>query len=180
MSGSSLNIYQRRSISAGISRSLNASAIKERIDSCKAVNLFRDLSLDAGYILNILYNLDKLSEMKAKEQKLNGPSQNIEQEFMQKFWKDVGKFSIKRRVESIETITSQICDTPNVDDVDVGEDPSVNSNDFGSNLDTLLSMAFDAYTSTIKSGAKCDASIAEWSFNCYEIYTRCVQFFGFN
>lgn len=179
MCGSSLNIYQRRSISAGISRFLNAAAIKERIDNCKIVSLFRDLSLDAGYILNILYNLDKLSEMKAKEQQSNGPSQNIEQEFMQNFWKDVSKFSIDNEVESIETIASHTCGIPNVDDFDV-ENSSVISNDFGSNLDTLLSMVFDSYTSNIKSGTKCDASIEENSFNCYDICTRCVRIFVFN
>lgn len=180
MCGSSLNIYQRRSISAGISRFLNAAAIKERIDSCKIVILFRDLSLNAGYILNILYNLDKLSEMKAKEHQSNGPTQNIEQEFIQKFWNDVSKFSIESEVESIETVASQTCGTPNVDDFDAGEDSSVISNNFGSNLDTLLSMAFDSYTSNIKSGTNCDASIDEHSFNCYEIYTRCVRIFVFN
>lgn len=171
MSGSSSNTYQRRSISAGISRSLDAAAIKERIDNCKIVSLFRDLSLDAGYILDILYNLDKLSEMKAKEQQSNGPSQDIEREFMQKFWKDVSKFSVEDTAENIQSDAPRSIDTPNID-IHVDKDSNAISNDFGSNLDTLLSMAFDSYSSNIKGGTKCDTSIVEHSFNCYEIYTR--------
>lgn len=174
VSGSSSNIYQRRSISAGISRSIDAANVKERIDSCKIVSLFRDLSLDAGYILNILYSLDKLSEMKAKEQQSNGPPQDIEQEFMQKFWKDISKFSIENAAESIEANAPQTGDAQNIDG-HVAEDSSAISNDFGSNLDTLLSMAFESYTSNIKGGTKCDTAIVEHSFNCYDIYTRCVH-----
>lgn len=150
---------------------LDAASIKERIDSCKIVNLFHDLSLDAGYILSILYNLDKLSEMKSKEeQQSSGESQDIEQEFMQKFWKEISKFDVDHSAESIET-NAQTVELQNVDG-NVEEDVKSMSNDFGSNLDTLLSMAFDSYTSNIKNGTKCDSTIVEKSFDCYETYTR--------
>lgn len=170
MSGSSSNIYQRRSISAGISRVLDAASIKTRIDGCEIVNLFRDLSLDAGYILNILYNLDKLSEMKATEQHSNGESQDIEQEFMQKFWSEASKFAMPHSVESIETNAATV-DVRNVGG-NAEEDLTSISHDFGSNLDTLLSMAFDSYTSNIENGTKCNSSTGADSFNCYETYTR--------
>lgn len=174
ISGSSSNIYQRRSISAGISRSLDAPNIKERIDSCKIVNLFRDLSLDAGYILNILYSLDKLSEMKANEQQTNGESQDIEQEFMQKFWMEASKFDVRNSTESIETNVQTAVDVPSiVDGDDIEEDLNSIPNNFGSNLDTLLSMAFDSYSSKIRGGTKSQPSIVvENSFDCYETYTR--------
>lgn len=174
MTGSTSNIYQRRSISAGISRFLDAASIKERIDGCKIVNLFRDQSLDAGYILNILYSLDKLTEMKAKEQQLNGESQNIEEEFMQNFWKEVSKFDMTDSTEIIETNAQSKVGESNVDG---NKEDNLNSisNDFGGNLDALLSMAFDSYTPNIQNTTKCNSLIAEHSFNCYEIYTRCIH-----
>lgn len=169
--GSTSNIYQRRSISAGISRFLDAASIKQRIDGCKIVNLFRDQSLDAGYILNILYSLDKLTEMKATEQQLNGESQNIEEEFMQNFWKEVSKFDVKNSAEIVETNAQTVGES----NIDGNQEDDLNSmsNDFGGNLDALLSMAFDSYTSNIKNSTTCSSMIAvEHSFNCYEIYTK--------
>lgn len=168
MSNSTSNTYQRRSISAGISRSLDAATIKERIDSCKIVNLFRDQSLDAGYILNILYSLNKLTEMKAKEQQLNSESQDIEAEFMQKFWKEAEKFNIENSTESKDT---------NIQADSIMDEEDGAASIFSGNMDALLSMAFDSYTSNIKNDTEDDSSMTTDSFNCYEIYTRCVFLF---
>lgn len=171
--GSTSNIYQRRSISAGISRLLDAASVKKRIDGCKIVNLFRDQSLDAGYILNILHSLDKLTEMKAKEQQLNGESQNIIDEFMQSFWKDINKFVVEGSANIYETN-----DKTGIEPVVGGREEADSSSPFfhRGNMDALLSMAFDSYTSDIKKNTKDNSLIAENSINCYEVYTRCVIF----
>lgn len=169
MTGSTSSIYQRRSISAGISRLLDAASVKKRIDGCKIVGLFRDQSLDAGYILNILYSLHKLTEMRAKEQQLNGESLDIEEEFMQSFWKEVNKFDMGNA--AVNETNEKIGVESNVD-CNKEDDSSSLFNEFSGNMDALLSMAIDSYTSNIENSTKDNTSTAENSINCYEIYAR--------
>lgn len=58
------NIYKVKAISSndGLPES-----VLETIRSCKLLQMLSDHSLEAGYIINILYNLDKLSEMRLQE-----------------------------------------------------------------------------------------------------------------
>lgn len=163
----SSNIYQRRSISAGISRSLNAVRIKTRIDNCQIVNLFRDESLEAGYILNILYNLDKLTEMKLNGHQLNGEPLDIEELFMRRFWAEIEKFHVKSEPNKIET-QSEIA---NVDENHEEDDISL-SIDLSGKIDALLSMAFDEYTTNINTPSEETPSTTEHTTDCYKIYKR--------
>lgn len=174
MSNSSSIIYRRRSISAGISRSLNVKKIKERIDQCKIVSLFRDESLEAGYILNILYNLDKISDMKMEERQLNNDTTDMEELFMMSFWEEIQKFRIERtgqddqidETKSESIIEHQLPTT-------TSEPKSIQSDEF-SEMDTLLSMAFNqciAIEETNDSHSTCSLS-DQPPTNCFDIYER--------
>lgn len=171
VSSSSSNIYSRRSISDGISRSLDVARIKERIDSCKIIHIFRDESLEAGYILNILYCLDKLTEMKTKGQQLNTESRGIEEVFMKSFWEEVEKFRMDKHIESDEISTHVISnekDAPIIED-----DRSLLSNDLSGDMDALLSMAFDQLETTTNNCKDDDSSLVDQQpLGCYEVFQR--------
>lgn len=175
ISNASSNIYQRRSISSGISRSLDAVAIKKRIDNCEIVALLRDESLEAGYILNILYSLDKLSEMKGKQS--NCDSQDMEILFMNSFWEEINKFEIREPIESEANLSAsiRICQA----DYRVQDDCSVLCSEASGEMDTLLSMAFDQYASNSKANAICRPPIDGLSMDCYKLYKRFVFFVNY-
>lgn len=140
--------------------------MKKRIDNCKIINLFCDQSLDAGYILNILYSLDKLAEMKQKEQQLNGEFQDIEKVFIRSFWDEINKFDVESSPKQSKIHANIDADT--ILDGTKAYDLDSNFSDFSGNMDALLSMAFDSYSSIAKS----NSLAAENSINCYEVYTR--------
>lgn len=182
----SSNIYQRRSISAGISRSLNTAAIKGRIDSCDIVQLFRNEALEAGYILNILYNLDKLTEMKGQQS--NTESQDIEHVFMDTFWNEINKFRIK---ESDEGVTESFDTSKTPENIDSQPDSvsvfvpktsdqrdSLLPNLLGE-MDALLSMGLEQYASSTRDEGAIDSEeddkilgLDDDPSNCYNLYEK--------
>lgn len=184
ISNTSSNPYKRRSISAGISRALDAKSIKSLIDDCEIVNLFRAESLEAGYILNILYNLDKLTEMKGQQS--NDESQNIEEVFMNSFWEEINKFRVDESDGNDEDIAqignpsgeiSSVTHTPNILSLDLShsegrEESSMLSNDLMGEMDALLSMAFEQYATDTTHQIDTVADIDEESFNCHKLYER--------
>lgn len=184
ISNTSSNPYKRRSISAGISRALDAKSIKSRIDSCEIVNLFRAESLEAGYILNILYNLDKLTELKGEQS--NDESQNIEEEFMNSFWEEVNKFRVDNsegndedsgQVENPSAEISSVAHTPNILSLDLSqsdgrEESSMLSNELMGEMDALLSMAFEQYATDTTHQIDPVTDIDEEPFNCHRLYER--------
>lgn len=180
ISNSSSNPYQRRSISAGISRSLDAASIKSRIDTCEIVNLFRAESLEAGYILNILYNLDKLTEMKGQQS--SAESQDIEEVFMNSFWKEVNKFHIEETdedavlVEKSESIapTSLSLDLSHNDE---SEGRSLLSTDLMGEMDALLSMAFEQCATYETNNLDTVVENEEEANNCYKVFEKYAIFF---
>lgn len=145
ISSSSPNTYQVRSIADGVSRSLNTASIEKRVDECEIIKLFRDESLEAGYILNILYNLDKLTEMKA-EQSID-TFKDIEKEFMNSFWEEIEKF------KSVEPEEEEgACALPDKTGESTSAKPKGDENNFllqdlTGEADALLSMAFAQYAS---------------------------------
>ncbi|XP_031634279.1 gamma-tubulin complex component 5-like isoform X2 [Contarinia nasturtii] len=174
---SSSNIYQRRSISAGISRSLDAAAIKNRIVTCEIVSLFCEESLEAGYILNILYNLNKLSEMKG--QQVNQETQDIEEVFMNNFWEEVNKFHIEEGNESDgidtqgEEVTEQIDSAASISmTLDETEGNSLLSTELLGDMDALLSMAFEQYAANTTTQHESAVDINEEPNNCYKLYEK--------
>lgn len=183
ISNTSSNPYKRRSISAGISRSLDAASIKSRIGACDIVNLFRAESLEAGYILNILYNLDKLTEMKGQQS--HEELQDIGVVFMNSFWEEVNKFHVEdcdendedsAQAENSSGEAQSVATTPNLSldliNSDGREDTSLLSNDLMGEMDALLSMAFEQYATETTHQIDPVVEIEEESFNCHQLYEK--------
>lgn len=179
ISNASANIYRRRSISSGISRSLDAATIKKRIENCEIVTLLRDESLEAGYILNILYSLDKLPEMKGQHS--NCESQDMEILFMRNFWEEINKFQIREALEIESEENVPAASMKPSDEVDGGQedDCSVLCSDTNGQMDTLLSMVFDQYASSTKS-YPISKPPDDVSMDCYRLYKKFVLFLLIN
>lgn len=124
--------------------------------------------------------MDKLTEMKAKEQQLNGDSQDIEKEFMQSFWEEINKFHMDSAANQDETNENQPSTEP-IHNANKVDDLNSLFNDFSGNMDALLSMAFDSYTTITSDNSFEQTKHAENSIDCYGIYTRCayLHFFSF-
>lgn len=137
------------------------------------MSLFREEGMEAGYILNILYNLDKLSEMKA--QQTNVDCQDIEEAFMNSFWEEINKFHAIEPLEgvigAIEHIDLSGCaanvqnnakDENGVNIVKPNqpekwnatkssdEEETLLSKELMGGMDALLAMVFDQYASNTK------------------------------
>lgn len=167
----SSSVYKRRSISAGVSRSLDVASIKNRIDNCKIINLFRNESLEAGYILNILYNLDKMTEMKMEDQQLNDETSlpsNIEQLFMNSFWEAINKFQIHKTSVEIDVQAN----TTTNESVAIKED-------LDTEMDALLSMAFSQCTIHQETKLENSTTIDQQSTDGYKIYKHLNQITDF-
>lgn len=172
---SSSNVYQCRSIADGISRALDTAIIKERIDSCEIITLLRDEALEAGYILNILHNLDKLTEMKGRQSA--DETQNIEDVFMNTFLEEISQFHIDGAMETevrVEPLKPAICIT-----APTGEHASLVNKELSGDADALLSMAFEQFIShSDEDGENCQQQNvkehAEGANNCYELFKRFV------
>lgn len=150
-------------------------SIKERIDDCKIISLFRNESLEAGYILNILYNLDKLTEMKVNGQQLSGETSDVEELFMKSFWDEIKKFQIKTQPEADEIGAQAMSSPTNVEEVSIVEDLST---EMSSEMDALLSMAFNQCSMNTESQVddrETSDPLPTDCFNCYERYVTASQ-----
>lgn len=114
--------------------------------------------------------------MKAKGQQPNGELQDIEADFIQSFWNEANKFHMENLAESNETNTQTDGESNIIKEDDFG----LIFNDFSGNMDALLAMAFDSYTSNITNNTENNMAIVDNSFKCYEIYTRFVWFFSYS
>lgn len=81
------SIYRVKSISLndGVSE-----MVLETIRSCKLLQMLSDRSLEAGYIINILYNLDKLSDM--RQQQLPDQTHDFYDSFLANVFGELEKF----------------------------------------------------------------------------------------
>lgn len=70
----------------------SSQCIKYRIENCKFLNSIRQHCLDAGYVLNIVCNLDKLPKMLTMFN-ANGINKCLRTEFMEKFFNDLDKWT---------------------------------------------------------------------------------------
>lgn len=160
------------------------------------MNLFREEALEAGYILNILYNLDKLTEM--KEEQASAESEAIEDCFMNSFWEEVNKFHVEEPKEVTTpdangevTERSASGESSSIDD-ECNQSMKSNAlrtsdgtesllfNEMMSGMDALLSMAFEEYATNTKVENSCvsedeeDAifEINENPKNCHNLYKK--------
>lgn len=144
-SNSSSNPYQVRSISDGVSRSLDAERIGNLIENCDIIKLFRAESLEAGYILDILYNLDKVHDMKSEQ-----PAdhlQEIEIDFMKSFWEEISKFKIEEPTEEGACALPKNAEEIKPIQIEKQHDTNFLLQDLTGESDALLSMAFEEYVS---------------------------------
>lgn len=144
-SNSSSNPYQVRSIADGVSRSLNAERIENLIENCDIIKLFRAESLEAGYILDILYNLDKLHDMKS-EQPVDH-LQEIETDFMTIFWEEISKFKTEEPTEEGACALPKDAEESKSIQFEKQHDTNFLLQDLTGESDALLSMAFEEYVS---------------------------------
>lgn len=172
-SSSSLNLYQTRSIADGVSRSLDATSIEKLIENCHIIKLFRAESLEAGYILNILYNLDKLTDMKAEQSA--DDCREIETVFMKSFWEEISKFQSEVRDDDEAILLPE--KTGEIVPVKV-EDNNFLLQDLTGESDALLSMAFAQYVSDtnviVDRETTNKTESDEDLIDCYKISKRCV------
>lgn len=144
-SNSSSNPYQVRSIADGVSRSLDAERIGNLIENCDIIKLFRAESLEAGYILDILYNLDKVHDMKSEQ-----PAdhlQEIEIDFMKSFWEEISKFKIEEPTEEGACALPKNAAEIKPIQIEKQHDTNFLLQDLTGESDALLSMAFEEYVS---------------------------------
>lgn len=155
---------------------MDVARIKERIDRCKIVNLFRNESLEAGYILNILYNLDKMMEMKKAERESGNASFDIGKSFMSSFWEEIEKFRIENPTQN------QASNNENTESSAEGNPPEEPNEDIHNQceelneMDALLSIAFNRCTIRESNNMnQLSNSLPDQSLiNSYQIYERFV------
>lgn len=88
------NIYRVKAIGSDDG---NAKHVLETIRSCRLLQMMSDQSLEAGYIINILYNLDKLNDM--RQQQLCDHTSDLYESFVTNVFDELKKFD-KRLVTS--------------------------------------------------------------------------------
>lgn len=172
-SNSSSTLYQSRAIADGVSRSLDAASIEQLIQNCGIINLFRAESLEAGYILNILYNLDKMSDMKS-EQSIDDLG-DIETAFMNSFWEEIQKFRNEPE-EGACAIPENAAKEIKPPKCEKQVDNSFLLQDLIGESDALLSMAFEQYISNTNDIAEQQAELSsdyvDDPINCHKIAKR--------
>lgn len=169
-----MKIYQARPIADGVSRSLDAASIEKLVQDCDIITLIREEALEAGYILNILYSLDKLSDMKTQQSV--DDFEDIEEMFMKSFWEEISKFKTEKFDEDVACALPK--EKPKqIDSIKV-EKPETHNfllEDLTGEADALLSMAFDEYMSITNGVAENTQQIDEDLINCDKMCERFVE-----
>lgn len=138
------NIYKVKAITSnnGVSES-----VIETIRSCKLLQMLSNQSLEAGYIINILYNLDKLSEM--RQQELADQTNDFYGLFLTNVFTELEKFNkrfvIVDEAES-EPLDQKPCAAKIVDEEVKVLSPAKTDTicyDFGIECNPLLAMVFE-------------------------------------
>lgn len=149
------NSYQLRSLPSN-----TPSNIQNEIESCDFIKLLRTESIEMGYIMDILYNLGKITEMKEVS---HLQYEELSERFMANLWQELNKFRVTS--EKPETEIISINDSENDSGVDY-------CHGLTNEADVLLCMVFEQYMmapaqSTIQ---KSKQENNPWS--CYQIYKK--------
>lgn len=141
------SIYKEKSIS------LNDDGVTEKvletIRSCKLLQLLSDQSLEAGYIINILYSLDKLGDM--QQHQLTDHTNDFYDSFISKVMDEMEKFN-KRLVVDEEDRSTPSALPENATRAQMSDDQTQVSDaskiesfrfDFGTDCNPLLAMVFE-------------------------------------
>lgn len=144
MANPTTNIYRAKSI--GLEDGVPETVL-ETIRSCKLLQMLSDQSLEAGYIINILYNLDKLDDM--RQQQLADHSNDFYESFLSNVFTELEKFD-KRLVEIDGEETQSLDEEPSVAETFAGQSEASEvtntdtfSYDLGVDCNPLLAMVFE-------------------------------------
>lgn len=136
-------------------------SIRETIADCELIKLIRNQSMEAGYIMNILYNLGKLSEMKEVSQH---EYEDLGELFMRNVFLELNKFRTNASGESRVTENK----------AQIGADRNDFYQELTSEADSLLCMVFEQYMtppSDIQE-RKEEETTDEMAWSCYQIFRR--------
>lgn len=138
------NIYRAKSIDLEDGVPEN---VLETIRTCKLLQMLSDQSLEAGYIINILYNLDKLGDM--RQQQLADHSNDFYESFLANVFTELEKFD-KQLVEIDGEETQSLDEDPSVAETFAGQSEAsevTNTDtfryDLGIDCNPLLAMVFE-------------------------------------
>lgn len=138
------NIYNKKSLSLANGVPEN---VLETIRSCKLLQMLSDQSLEAGYIINILYNLDKLSDM--RQQQLTDQTNHFYESFLVNVFTELERFN-KRLLVTDEEESQPLNDdalTATFSDEHTKASDATKANtfyyDFGIDCNPLLAMVFE-------------------------------------
>lgn len=191
------NIYQLRSVARGVAANEKMPFVRDRIQESQILQLLSDKSIEAGYILNILYNLDKLNEMKEQQSADDAIfAGDLCEIFMNDFWCEINKFD-KRLIPSEDeydddegAVVDQDLNSSNNMDLSSTESEFVSVSEKNSNADAmdsmnqwigdmddsnpLLSMIFE--NCIIKDTDSDNVPISKENNSSYDIYKRLAAF----
>lgn len=159
------NSYQLRSLPSN-----TPANVQNKIESCDFIKLLRTESIEMGYIMNILYNLGKLTEMKEVS---HLQYEELSERFMANLWQELNKFRVN--CEKPETEVINIKDSGN----DIGVDKNDYCHGLTNEADALLCMVFEQYMMTPNQLTDIKENKQENSlWSCYQIYEKyAMKFF---
>lgn len=153
------NCYQLRSLPSDTPPN-----IQKKIESCDFIKLLRSESIEMGYIMNILYNLGKITEMKEFS---HLQYEELSEQFMANVWQELNKF----RLTSEQPPQTEIINIKKSEN-----DTEVDKNDYCHGLtnesDALLCMVFEQYMMTPVQKTIEENKLENNSWSCYQIYKK--------
>lgn len=141
--------------------------VQSTIDNSEIIKLLRKKSMDTGYIMNILYDLGKINEMKGASQ---SEDNDLSEVFLNKFWCELNKFR-KSPNDDFARQDSGIEDAQNVEP-DAGADGVDYFQELTSEADSLLAMVYQQYVNANQDVNEENDDIENDPWSSYQIFKR--------